>query len=318
MVVVWADGRTSSNARIYYSRSTDNGATWSAAAQLAPPGVANTYQVEPWVRPTRPGTFHAIWYDDRENPNTSIFNIYYSQSTDDGATWSTAVRISTATTDLRIGIPSSYARAAGDYINVTASHGNVYGVWTDTRSGTGEDVYVVRGTSAARPRRPSPAPRPRPRDTRTPTLTPTATQTPCTTGAVVNGGFESGSLAPWTVLDTHPTPVVSNAQAHSGTYSALVGTVQAASLTGTGQCTRPLPYPHRAVPSHTGGTAAPPTASHSTGKMPTSPTRAATSWLLSSIPVTTTGRLAQPDVRHGRVRRTDGAHRVPGTPGRLW
>src|SRR5205085_8802291 len=113
--------------------------------QLAPPGVSNTYQVEPWVVAEEDGTFHAIWYDDRENPNTSIFNIYYSQSTDDGATWSTAQRISDATTDLRIGIPSSYALAAGDYINVTASHGNVYGAWTDTRSGTAEDIYTVRG-----------------------------------------------------------------------------------------------------------------------------------------------------------------------------
>jgi hypothetical protein len=148
MVVVWADGRASpaNTATVYYTRSTDNGATWSTAAILAPPGVANTYQVEPWVEADEQGIFHAIWYDDRENPNTSLFHIYYSQSTDNGATWSTAIRISTATSDLRIGIPSSYGGAAGDYINVTASHGNVYAVWTDTRSGTGEDVYVVRGT----------------------------------------------------------------------------------------------------------------------------------------------------------------------------
>ncbi|HKP54863.1 MAG TPA: S-layer homology domain-containing protein [Chloroflexia bacterium] len=152
MVLVWADGRAPNNtATIYFSRSTDNGATWSPAAILAPPGVANTYQVEPWVEADEQGTFHAIWYDDRENPNTSIFHIYYSQSTDNGASWSTATRISTATSDLRIGIPSSYNLAAGDYINVTASHGNVYAVWTDTRSGTGEDIYVVRGTYGGTP-----------------------------------------------------------------------------------------------------------------------------------------------------------------------
>ncbi|MEO8289064.1 MAG: S-layer homology domain-containing protein [Chloroflexota bacterium] len=149
-VTVWADGGDGT-ATIRFSRGSANGTVWTASQVLAAPGVANTYQVEPWVEADENGTFHAIWYDDRENPNTSIFNIYYSQSTDDGATWSTAVRISTATSDLRIGIPSSYAQAAGDYINVTAAQGNVYAVWTDTRSGTGEDIYVVRGTFGGTP-----------------------------------------------------------------------------------------------------------------------------------------------------------------------
>jgi hypothetical protein len=44
--------------------------------------------------------------------------------------------------------------------------------------------------------------------------------------AVTNGGFETGSLPPWVVPITgnNPTPTVSSAQAHSGTYSAFLGT----------------------------------------------------------------------------------------------
>jgi hypothetical protein len=157
MVITWADGRDAT-ATIYYARSTDNGSTWSAASALAASGVPNTYQVEPWVEADEQGIFHSIWYDDRENPDTSIFNIYYSRSTDSGQTWSAATRISTATSDLRIGIPASYNLAAGDYINVTASHGNVYAAWTDTRSGTGEDIYVVRGTYSGGTPSPTPTP----------------------------------------------------------------------------------------------------------------------------------------------------------------
>jgi hypothetical protein len=194
MVIVWADGQEGQSI-IRYTRSTDSGATWSTAAVLAPPGVADVYQVEPWVEADENGLFHAIWYDNRENPNTSIFHIYYSQSSDNGATWTPAVRISTATSDLRIGIPSSYARAAGDYIQVAASHGNVYAAWTDTRSGTGEDIYVVRGTYGGG----SPTSTPTgPTATRTPTrtYTPTRTSTPTATPTACVGYTYSSSTCP--------------------------------------------------------------------------------------------------------------------------
>src|SRR5439155_14007618 len=65
--------------------------------------------------------------------------------------------------------------------------------------------------------------------TATPTATATSTPTgspTCTPGNVVgNGGFETGSFAPWVVQDQLPAPTVSTAQAHSGTHSALLGTL---------------------------------------------------------------------------------------------
>jgi hypothetical protein len=191
MVVTWSDG-TGGTSTIRYSRSTNSGATWSASAVLAPSGVGNTYQVEPWVEADELGIFHAVWYDDRDSPNTSIFHIYYSQSTDDGATWSAATRISTASSDLRIGIPTSYSRAAGDYINVTAAQGNLYATWTDTRSGTGEDIYVVRGTYGGVAATPTATltstaiPTATSTRTRTPTNTPAPTDTP-TPAVIVRG-----------------------------------------------------------------------------------------------------------------------------------
>jgi hypothetical protein len=60
----------------------------------------------------------------------------------------------------------------------------------------------------------------------------TATATPCYANGVTNGGFETGSFAPWVILGTQPPPVVSNAQPHSGTYSALLGTLSGGEPTG--------------------------------------------------------------------------------------
>ena len=59
--------------------------------------------------------------------------------------------------------------------------------------------------------------------TNTSTITPSPTLTPCASGAITNGGFETGSFAPWAILSSQPAPFVAIAQAHGGTYSAFLG-----------------------------------------------------------------------------------------------
>ena len=66
-------------------------------------------------------------------------------------------------------------------------------------------------------------PTPTPTATATPITTPTPTPTPCDSGVIQNGGFETGSFPPWVVLDENATPVVTNTQAHTGTFSGFVG-----------------------------------------------------------------------------------------------
>src|SRR5439155_574311 len=74
---------------------------------------------------------------------------------------------------------------------------------------------------------PCATPTPTPTATATPiataTPTPTPTATPCDSGIIQNGGFETGSFPLWVILDQNATPVVTNLQAHSGTFSGFVG-----------------------------------------------------------------------------------------------
>jgi FG-GAP-like repeat len=42
---------------------------------------------------------------------------------------------------------------------------------------------------------------------------------------IANAGFEPGSFSPWVINGTNPPPVITTAQHHSGTHSALLGTV---------------------------------------------------------------------------------------------
>jgi hypothetical protein len=220
IVIVWADGN-GNRATTYYTRSTDNGVTWSPSAPLAVSPVPGTYQVEPWVEADERGTFHSIWYDNRENPNTSIFHIYYSQSTDSGATWSNAVRISTATSDLRIGIPSSYNRAAGDYIQVTAWGGNVYAAWTDTRSGTGEDIYVVRGVQP---------------------ITSTVTPMPTTPGTFVPTSTMTRTAVPTRTATTVSTAPPTSTPTRTVLVTATSGCCPTPTAVGTTSCPAPDNY----------------------------------------------------------------------------
>jgi hypothetical protein len=46
---------------------------------------------------------------------------------------------------------------------------------------------------------------------------------PASAQIIQNGGFETGTFPPWTILSSMPTPVVSNVLPHSGTYDALLG-----------------------------------------------------------------------------------------------
>jgi hypothetical protein len=79
--------------------------------------------------------------------------------------------------------------------------------------------------------------------TSTSTRTLTPTPTPCGSGLIMNDGFETGTLAPWVILGTNPPPVVSNVQVHSGTFSALLGTVSGTEPNGDGSMYQQITVP---------------------------------------------------------------------------
>ena len=60
-----------------------------------------------------------------------------------------------------------------------------------------------------------------------------AAATAAPTNVVVNPGFETGSLSPWTSCGSVNDVSVTTAQAHSGSYSALIGTTSKPEVNGT-------------------------------------------------------------------------------------
>ncbi len=129
--ITWADTRNG-NSDIFISASTDGGITWSANKRIND-DTGSAIQYMPDLAIDSKGTVHAAWEDER----TGAWNIFYSNSTDGGQTWSTNVKVSSADT------PATYTRP-GDYFAIEAGPNDyVYVVWTDGR-GADFDIYYAR------------------------------------------------------------------------------------------------------------------------------------------------------------------------------
>ncbi|MCK4836603.1 MAG: exo-alpha-sialidase [Candidatus Aminicenantes bacterium] len=120
--VAWID-TTPGNWDIFFNRSTDSGTTWSLPINISNnPGKSTGYD----IATDNFGKINFSWSD-----NTSGGEILFSRSTDNGATWSSALNISGVTANL------TSAEITVD------SAGNIYMMWFDNNSGIRE-LYFCR------------------------------------------------------------------------------------------------------------------------------------------------------------------------------
>lgn len=127
LYVAWPD-RGEGNLDILVARSLDHGMTWSTPSRVNDDGSGREQRMVALAVDGQE-VLHAAWLDNR----TGNLNVYYSNSTDRGMTWSRNLRVTTVET------PHNYARP-GDYLGLAADRvGNAYVVWTD---GRGEDLDI--------------------------------------------------------------------------------------------------------------------------------------------------------------------------------
>jgi hypothetical protein len=202
-------GTGTDKAEIFFVQSTNGGATWSAPVKVNDDATA-TDQWMPTVAVSPTGDKLGIFYYSRQEDtaNNNLFKRYGRIATISGGTvtFTPSFAVSDTASLPEFGrdsvVNSTYM---GDYDQVYATSDAFHMVWSDNRSNLpggaprkDPNVYYNRVT-----------------------LTP---PTPTTfNNLIVNAGFETGSFSPWVIDGNHPTPVVTTAQHHSGTRSALLG-----------------------------------------------------------------------------------------------
>ena len=143
MYLTWAADNPYPN--VYFSRSTDNGNTWSTPV-IAHSDTTND-QFWSWITldPTN-GDVAIMYSDSREDPNNILVHTYVSWSTDGGSTWLDR-RVGDGINDLRRN-PFDGNTFAGDYSGCDMRDGVVYPSWVDMRNtfvnSADNDVYTAR------------------------------------------------------------------------------------------------------------------------------------------------------------------------------
>jgi len=126
---------------IMFSRSTNNGATWSPPLRINDDSAnANAYHWFGTLSVAPNGRIDACWNDTRHSPTNGFSELFYSYSQDGGLTWAANTAISQPF-DHTLGYPVQ--EKMGDYIGMVSLDGGVLIAYTATFNGE-EDIWFAR------------------------------------------------------------------------------------------------------------------------------------------------------------------------------
>ncbi len=141
LYVVWtADGTTakaSEGLDIYFSKSADNGKTWSVPRILNTDTNKNLHQFFPSIAVNETGKVVITWYDRREDPNNLLTRYYMTVSRDGGDTFEPDFAVAAAASDFSVIGQSNADFGVGEYTQVVTTPNYAIPFWADGRSNDG-------------------------------------------------------------------------------------------------------------------------------------------------------------------------------------
>jgi hypothetical protein len=132
---------------IAFIKSTDQGTTWSTPVRVNDDTTRNADQFDNWMCVDRFNRPHVFWTDNRNYYSSNIYgsDIYYSYSSDGGATWAANERVNDVTP---IASALGDFPMMGDYQQIDCDSTNLYCEWSDHRNAHHSWSYIA---TASRP-----------------------------------------------------------------------------------------------------------------------------------------------------------------------
>jgi hypothetical protein len=128
--------------RIWFSRSTDGGATWQTPSMLNNQLSLND-QFHPRLAVDEvDGTLAVVYYDTVGDLGRQRTNVWCQSSSDNGLTWTAPIKVTTAQTD-ETSAGADLGNQYGDYIGLSGHATSFFLSWTDRRLGGPEEIFTA-------------------------------------------------------------------------------------------------------------------------------------------------------------------------------
>ncbi len=129
--------------RIWFSRSTDGGATWSAPVKINDQAALDDQFNQAMVVDETTGAVEIMYYDTVGDPGRKKVDVWTESSFDDGVTWTPAVKVTSAQTDETVSGADS-GNQFGDYNSFSGISGQFFPSWTDRRNNASEEIWTAK------------------------------------------------------------------------------------------------------------------------------------------------------------------------------
>ena len=138
-----AGSAADNHARIQVAYSRDGGATWTTSTPHETADSDTVDRWNQWLAVGPDGSVHVVFYDTRNDPTRRSVDLYWSTSTDGGASWGTPTKL---TSEISPHMEDFFQ--FGDYNGLDVVMSELIAVFTDNRDetgGTGDspDIYAA-------------------------------------------------------------------------------------------------------------------------------------------------------------------------------